>query len=124
MGQPIMNHRHISADGTGELPRPTEYVGAGPLTSAVWKLGSEQSGWSYRFNVVRQTSDSGHCSDLFQPADLIHFVKLIQVLAAVIADDGCLTQADTTTLRTLAAKLDDIFGDATVESDKDTVATT
>ncbi len=119
-----MDQRHISTDGRGELPRPTEYVGAGPLTSAVWKLGSDQSRWSYCFNVVRQTSDGGHCNDLFQPADLIHFVKLIQVLAAVIADDGCLTQADRTTLRTLAAMLDDILGDATFESDKDTVATT
>ena len=119
-----MDHRHISADGTGDLPRPTEFVGAGPLTSAVWKLGSEKSGWSYRFNIVRQAFDSGHCTDFFQPADLIHFVKLIQVLATVIADDGCTTQADRTTLRTLAAKLDDILGEATIETDKDTVATT
>ena len=37
-------------------PKPTMLVGAGPLTSAIWKLGNDESGWRYRFNVVRQSS--------------------------------------------------------------------
>ena len=81
-----------------------EIVGAGRLIATIWKLGGEHTVWRYRFNLVRQTSDSGIVSDFFQPADLIHFIKLIQLLAAVIADDGCLTQGERTTLRNLAAQ--------------------
>ena len=100
-------------------PRPMEIIGAGPLLSTIWKLGGEHTGWRYRFSIVRQTSDSGFVTDLFQPTDLIHFIKLIQVLATVIADDGCLTQAERTTLRNLAAQLDDFLGGANVEANED-----
>lgn len=99
-------------------PMPMEIVGAGPLLSTIWKLGGEHSSWRYRFNVVRQTSDRGIVTDLFQPTDLIHFIKLIQVLAAVIADDGCLIQAERTTLRNLAAQLDDFLGGEIFEADE------
>ena len=91
-------------------PRPIELVGAGPLLSSIWKLGGVESGWRYRFNVVRQSSDHGHFTDLFQPNDLNHFIKLIQVLAAVIADDGCLSELEKITLRRLAVRLDDFLG--------------
>ncbi len=40
-------------------PKPMMLVGAGPLTSAIWKLGNEESGWRYRFNVVRQSVSNG-----------------------------------------------------------------
>ena len=99
-------------------PRPMEIVGAGPLLSAIWKLGDEQSGWRYRFNVTRQTSNKGVFTDLLQPGDLIHFIKLIQVLAFVIADDGCLTQNERTTVKKLSARLDDLLEGATVEADE------
>ncbi len=95
-----------------------EIVGAGPLLSTIWKLGDEHSGWRYRFNLTRQTSDSGVFTDLFQPGDLIHFIKLIQVLAFVVADDGCLNQAERTTLKNLATQLDDLLKGATVEADE------
>ena len=114
-----VNHTPVTA----AQPKPMVLVGAGTLTSAIWKLGSEQSGWRYRFNVVRQTSDRRQFTDLFQPTDLIHFVKLIQVLAAVIADEGCLTQTERTMLRNLAAELDNFLGGATVEKDEDAAPT-
>ena len=95
-----------------------EIVGAGPLLSTIWKLGDEHTGWRYRFNLTRQTSDRGVFTDLFQPLDLVNFVKLIQVLAAVIADDGCLNQTERTTLKKLATQLDDLFKGATVETDE------
>ena len=95
-----------------------EIVGAGPLLSTIWKLGDEHSGWRYRFNLTRQTSDRRVFTDLFRPLDLVNFIKLIQVLAAVIADDGCLTQADRTTLKNLATQLDDLLNGATVETDE------
>ena len=100
-----------------------EIVGAGPLLSTIWKLGDEHTGWRYRFNLTRQTSDKSVFTDLFQPLDLVNFIKLIQVLAAVIADDGCLTQADRTTLKNLAAQLDDLLKGATVEADEHAATT-
>ena len=105
-------------------PKPMEIVGAGPLISTIWKLGGEHTVSRYRFNLVRQTSDRGIVTDLFQPTDLIHFVKLIQILATVIADDGCLTQAERTTLRNLAAQLDDFLGGANVKADEHASPTT
>ena len=92
----------------GDTP-PIELVGAGSLVSSIWKLGGVESGWRYRFNVVRRSSDYGHFTDLFQPNDLIHFIKLIQVLAAVIADDGCLSQSERIMLRRLAVSLDEFL---------------
>ena len=100
-----------------------EIVGAGPLLSTIWKLGDEHTGWRYRFNLTRQTSDSGVFTDLFEPLDLVHFIKLIQVLAAVIGDDGCLNQAERTTLKNLAAQLDDLLTGATVETDEHAAST-
>ncbi len=96
-------------------PKPIEIVGAGPLISTIWKLGGEHTVWRYRFNLTRQTSDRGVFTDLFQPLDLVDFIKLIQVLAAVIADDGCLNQAERTTLKTLATQLDHLLEGSTVE---------
>jgi len=106
--KPTANPKHFQRSD----PKPIEIVGAGPLLSTIWKLGSEHSSWRYRFNVVRQTSDRGIVTDLFQPTDLIHFVKLIQVLAAVIADDGCVTHDEHLMLRTLAQRLDEFLGRA------------
>ena len=93
---------------TGE-PRPMELVGAGPLVSSIWKLGGEHSIWRYRFNIVRRTMGRSHLTELFRPDDLIHFIKLIQVLAAVLTADGCLTPAERTLLSKLAAELDEFL---------------
>lgn len=90
-------------------PLRMELAGAGPLISSIWKLGGEQSGWRYRFSIVRRSMDRSHFTDLFQPNDLIHFIKLIQVLAAVIADDGCLSQSERIMLRRLAVRLDEFL---------------
>jgi hypothetical protein len=100
-------------------PRPIELVGAGRLISNIWKLGGVDSGWRYRFNVVRQSSDHEHFTDLFQPNDLIHLIKLIQVLAAVIADDGCLSQPERIMLRRLAVRLDEFLGDECSPTNED-----
>ena len=124
MADDVMKSTVNQTQVTAPHPKPMVLVGAGPLTSAIWKLGSEQSGWRYRFNVVRQTSDRGQFTDLFQPTDLIHFVKLIQVLATVIADDGCLTQSERTTLRNLSAQLDDFLGGANIEANEDAAPAT
>ena len=100
-------------------PRPMELAGADPLMSSIWKLGGEQSGWRDRFSIVRRSKDRAHFTDLFQPNDLIHFIKLIQVLAAVITADGCLTPAERTMLTGLAVKLDEFLGCELFELNED-----
>lgn len=87
--------------------KPMGMVGAGPLTSMIWKTGDPDAGWRYRFNLFRTTSRSGRISQLFTPADVIHFVKLAHVLAAVLADDGCLSPVERGVLKRLAADLDE-----------------
>ena len=91
-----------------KMPKPYAMLGAGPLVSAVWKDGHPRSGWSYRFNIYRLGPHNGHVSQLLQPADLPDLVKLCQVLAATLADDGCIPPEQRDTLIELAAKLDKI----------------
>jgi hypothetical protein len=94
------------------VPKPYCSVGAGPLTSFVWKSGDGSARWRYQFNLFRLADDGGRVSQLFAPADLIHFVKLTHVLAAVIADDGCLSTVDRGVLKRLATELDQMLSRA------------
>lgn len=87
--------------------KPMGMVGAGPLTSMIWKTGDQDAGWRYRFNLFRTAARGGRVSQLFTPADVIHFVKLAHVLAAVLADDGCLSPVERGVLKRLAAELDE-----------------
>jgi hypothetical protein len=87
--------------------KPMGIVGAGPLTSMIWKTGDQDAGWRYRFNLFRTPARGGRVSQLFTPADVIHFVKLAHVLAAVLADDGCLSPVERGVLKRLAADLDE-----------------
>lgn len=87
--------------------KPLGMVGAGPLTSMIWKTGDPDAGWRYRFNLFRTTARGGRVSQLFTPADVIHFVKLAHVLAEVLADDGCLSPIERGVLKRLAVDLDD-----------------
>jgi hypothetical protein len=88
--------------------KPHEIVGAGDLTATIWKKGDEHGGWRYHFNVYRQSCRSGAVSQLFRPGDVIDFIKLCQVLAMTLADDGCLEFKQRRQLAELAARLDSI----------------
>ena len=90
------------------IRRPYCSLGAGNLTSFLWKSGDADSGWRYRFKLFRMAAQDGRVSQLFRPADLMHFVKLAQVMAAVIADDGCLSP-ERGDLRRLATELDELL---------------
>ncbi len=87
-------------------PKPYCSVGAGQLTSFVWKTGNQSSGWRYRINLFRLKARGSRVTQLFTPDDLVNLVKLTQVLATVIADDGCLPTIDRNVLKRLAADLD------------------
>lgn len=92
--------------------KPYCSLGAGCLSSFLWKIGDNDSGWRYRFNIYRLAAKSGRVSQLFRPADLMHFVKLVQVMASVIADDGCLSPVERGVLRRLATELDELLSRA------------
>lgn len=96
-------HRRIA------FSKPYCSLGAGCLTSFLWKSGDQGSGWRYRFNLFRLAAQDGRVSQLFRPTDLMHFVKLVQVMAAVIADDGCLGPVERGVLRRLATELDELL---------------
>lgn len=85
--------------------KPMGMVGSGPLTALIWKSGHQDSGWRYQFSLFRQLK-AGKVSQLFRPLDLMYFIKLLQVLAAVIADDGCLSPVETGVLRRIEQDLD------------------
>ena len=91
-----------------KMPKPYAMLGAGPLVSAVWKDGDERAGWLYRFNIYRMGQRNGQVSQLLRPADVQDLVKLCQVLAATLADDGCIPTRERRVLADLAVKLDGI----------------
>jgi hypothetical protein len=88
--------------------KPYTIVGAGRLVSALWKRTDAGNSWQYRFNVYRMNPLSGRVSRLFRPSDVFDLVKLCQVLAATLVDDGCISTDDRQQLRELAANLDAI----------------
>lgn len=86
--------------------KPYTLVGAEELTASVYKTGDELIGVDYRFNVVRLNNRTGRVNQWFRPEDLLAFVKLVQVLAAELANDGCMDRHARSQLIGLAASLD------------------
>jgi len=89
------------------IAKPYAMVGSGSLTSAIWKFGDEAAGWRYRFNLFRM-SENGRVEQRFRPQDLAYLLKLVRVIAAVIAEDGCLPAAQRSELERLESLLDQI----------------
>jgi hypothetical protein len=87
--------------------KPYAMVGAGALTSAIWKSGDDTAGWHYSFNVFRM-SPNGTVEQRFCPHDLAYLLNLVRVIAAVIAEDGCLPAALRSELERLESLLDQI----------------
>lgn len=97
-GQEMMKHSPA---------KPYAMLGAGELASSIWKSGNELVGWRYHFNIFR-LAVNGRTGQKLKPTDLRHLVKLAQVLAATLADDGCLEPSVRRELRELASRLDEI----------------
>ena len=70
--------------------------------------GCNPVGPSWRINVYRLSSRDGQVEQLLRPTDMQDLVKLCQVLAATLADDGCIPTRQRCALANLAAKLDGI----------------
>ena len=103
------DHSETATQTKTTIPRPYCTIGAGQLTSIVWKIGDQDSGWRYRFNLFRLTRDCAQVSQLYKPSDVRDFVKLAQVLASVILDDGCISRPERELLRQLATDLDGVI---------------
>ncbi|MCC7339282.1 MAG: hypothetical protein IT422_29670 [Pirellulaceae bacterium] len=88
--------------------KPYEMIGAGRLSSALYKLGDEKTAWRYRFNIYRTDFSSGRLSHWLQPDDLIDVLKLVQVIASELAYDGCLDDAQRDKLYWIAKCLEAI----------------
>ncbi len=77
----------------GIQAKPYEMIGAGKLSSAVYKTGDQLIGWHYHFNVYRTDFSSGQLSHWLHPEDLRDLLKLIQVIGLELLNDGCLLDA-------------------------------
>jgi len=88
---------------------PYMMLGAGQLCAAVSKVGDEQGGWQYRFNVFRMSKSDGSVEQRFAPSDIADLVKLARVLATAIADDGCLSRDLKNELCRLSTCLDEVL---------------
>lgn len=99
------------------VAKPYCSLGAGSLASYLWKTGDEISGFGYQFNVFRQDK-RGRVSQRFRPADIVKMIKLMRVMAAVIADDGCLFDGEQSELNHLAAELDQLLSRVSKRSNK------
>ena len=87
--------------------KPYTLVGADHLTASVYKTGDELVGFDYRFNIVRLNNRTGRVNQWFAPEDLRGMIKLTRVLAAELADDGCMSPELRTQLFQIAAALED-----------------
>ena len=83
-------------------------LGAGQLVSTIWMTGEKRGRRSCRFNVYRMSPTSGRVSQLLRPADVHDLVKLCHVLAATLADDGCIPPEQRRALADLAKRLSHI----------------
>lgn len=87
--------------------QPIAVLGAGQLVSHLYRHDGESGQSEYRFSVCRLT-DSFRTTHGLRPRDLPDLVKLCQVLAFAIEDDGWLSPAMRTELRNLFDELDEI----------------
>lgn len=88
--------------------QPYAVIGAGDLVSHLQKNGNEVQHGQYRFNMFRLSQGNGRVSHVLGPSDLRNVVKVCQVLAFTIADDGCLPAELRQQLFDLADDLDSI----------------
>lgn len=96
----------MSAHSQTNDSQPIAIVGSGELTSHI-RINPSMSG-SYRFNIFRLNHDSGVPSNWLEASDVRAIVKLCQVLAFTIADDGWLPGETRDDLNALANELDEL----------------
>lgn len=90
--------------GSGQ---PVAVLGAGELVSHLYRSDDEPDNENYQFNVFRLDRKLA-ATHSFRPSDLRDFVKLCQVLAFTVADDGWISTELRKELIDLTNELDEI----------------
>lgn len=100
---------------TNRSLRPYAVLGAGNLTSSLYKTGDELIGFHYRFNIVHLNSTSGRVGHWLAPDDIVSLVKLARVMAAELANDGCMDVALRRQLHTINSLLTGVLDQTALE---------
>ena len=95
---------------------PIAVIGAGDLVSHLLRLDDNTNESNYEFNAFRIAEDM-QATHVLHPSDLRNLVKLCQLLAFTIADDGWLTDDTRAELFELADELDGVTRKWSTESD-------
>ena len=85
--------------------RPYAVIGAGDLVSHLQRNGDGAGTLNYRFNLFRMKQNA-EVTHALRPEDLRRVVKVCQVMAFTIADDGWISDAAARELFALADELD------------------
>lgn len=93
------------APDTSQQKRPVAVLGAGDLVSHLHRGGDAGEAAGYRFSVFRLSGELEATHEL-RPGDLHDMVKLCQVLAFAIVDDGWIPTETSHSLRQLYDQLD------------------
>lgn len=95
------------APRTRTSEQPVAVLGAGDLISHVQRGEDSNGSSNYRFNIFRLGEDMQAMHDI-RPCDLRDLVKLVQVLAFAITDDGWLPTDAQHALLALFEDLDEL----------------
>jgi hypothetical protein len=95
------------APRTSSTEQPIAVLGAGDLISHVQRGDDSDNPSNYRFNILRFGEDMRAMHDL-RACDLRDLVKLVQVLAFSISDDGWLPREAHHALLALFEDLDEL----------------
>ncbi len=96
---------------TRQTRKPYTFAGAGPLVSTIRKLGDDEAGWNFPFNIYLMTPSTGDVSQLFKADDLRHLAKLCRVLSVILVEDDSIPETLRAELEELNQRLDSAFED-------------
>ena len=94
-------------ENTTLAEQPIAVLGAGELVSHLYRASDASGSANYRFNIFRLHCDLQTTHE-FRPSNLPDLIKLCQVLAFAIEDDGWVCVATRERLRDLLNDLDEI----------------
>ena len=91
-----------------QFEQPYCFLGSGRLVAILWKTPTSEFDARYRFSVGCGPTSGDESSLFFEPADIKYLVKLAQVTASFIADDGCMDEFQRNEIRQVAEELDQL----------------
>lgn len=82
--------------GPDDNPKPKAYasIGAGELTSLIWKRLSADGTTSYEFNLFRILPRSRRTTGLLKPKHLRSIIKIVYLVATAMLEDRRLSPDD------------------------------